>query len=184
MTSELIAQIVDVLLVIGLLGLWGFWWQQSRQRQQVEKKLQEASSQLQQACELLDQAMQQIQHLQSSEQQIGVKPAKKSVSAANKVAKKTAKAAVPASPPPASPQGQWQQNAYKVKPPVMKEEMLAPVEAADSKVAKNKDSRGSQATQVLRLHREGMQPESIAEQLGIPLAQVKLLLMLQSSQRS
>lgn len=179
MTSELIAQVVDVLLVIGLLGLWGFWWQQSRQRQQVEKKLQEASSQLQQACELLDQAMQQIQHLQSSEQHIDVKPAKKSVPAVNKVAKKTAKAPLPVSPP-----GQWQQNAYKAKPPVMKEEMLAPMEAADSKVAKNKDSRGSQATQVLRLHREGMQPESIAEQLGIPLAQVKLLLMLQSSQRT
>jgi len=39
----------------------------------------------------------------------------------------------------------------------------------------------SQVAQMLRLEREGMSPEKIAEKLNIPLAQIKLMLMLQSS---
>ena len=39
----------------------------------------------------------------------------------------------------------------------------------------------SQATMVLRMHREGEAPEAIADRLDIPLAQVKLLLKLYAS---
>ena len=39
----------------------------------------------------------------------------------------------------------------------------------------------SQVAQMLRLQREGMSPEKISEKLDVPLAQIKLMLMLQSS---
>jgi len=39
----------------------------------------------------------------------------------------------------------------------------------------------TQATMVLRMHREGEKPEAIADRLDIPLAQVKLLLKLYAS---
>ncbi len=39
----------------------------------------------------------------------------------------------------------------------------------------------SQVAQMLRLQREGMSPEKISEKLNVPLAQIKLMLMLQSS---
>jgi len=39
----------------------------------------------------------------------------------------------------------------------------------------------SQVSKMLRLQREGIEPEQIAEKLNMPLAQVKLMLMLQSS---
>jgi len=39
----------------------------------------------------------------------------------------------------------------------------------------------SQVAQMLRLQREGETPEKIAEKLNMPLAQIKLMLMLQSS---
>ena len=39
----------------------------------------------------------------------------------------------------------------------------------------------SQVAQMLRLQREGMSPEKISEKLDVPLAKIKLMLMLQSS---
>jgi len=47
--------------------------------------------------------------------------------------------------------------------------------------AKLPPENSSQATMVLRMHREGEEPESIADRLDIPLAQVKLLLKLYDS---
>jgi len=42
----------------------------------------------------------------------------------------------------------------------------------------------SQVAQMLRLQREGESPEKIAEKLNMPLAQIKLMLMLQSSPKA
>ena len=58
-------------------------------------------------------------------------------------------------------------------------------EKMQRQVASNEDSQPtaniSQVAQMLRLQREGLSPEKISEKLQMPLAQIKLMLMLQSS---
>jgi len=46
------------------------------------------------------------------------------------------------------------------------------------------DQNSTQATMVLRMHREGDEPQTIAEKLDMPLAQVKLLLKIYATTQS
>lgn len=48
------------------------------------------------------------------------------------------------------------------------------------KVAKDQPQDSSMATKIMRLNREGLDMQSIAQQLSLPLAQVRLMLLLQT----
>ncbi|MDX8389997.1 MAG: hypothetical protein R8M38_05845 [Mariprofundaceae bacterium] len=70
-------------------------------------------------------------------------------------------------------------EAQKPKHPVVKKE--APTPQPTKKYAKDTDqdaTDGDQLNKILRLRREGSTPETIAEQLTLPIAQVRLLLKL------
>lgn len=64
--------------------------------------------------------------------------------------------------------------------PVQKPVRNSPARAQEPPV-KLPPENSTQATMVLRMHREGEEPEAIADRLDIPLAQVKLLLKLYAS---
>lgn len=77
-----------------------------------------------------------------------------------------------------SPTTSFEKPAAKVETvqrPLKKEQIAEPAPA------NLPPESSTQATMVLRMHREGEKPEAIAERLDIPLAQVKLLLKLYAS---
>jgi len=150
LNSELITMIFDMVLIAAVIGLWGLWWQQTKQRKKIEKTLVEASTQLQEATMMLNQALVQIQSLQDDT---------------------------------GSNEGYSQAESSENNDDAM-EEMKQKIEARTATDLENQSestANVSQVAQMLCLQREGVSPEKIAEKLNMPLAQVKLMLMLQSS---
>ncbi|GEM_PF-2053123 len=160
-SSEAFSMLLDGLLLLVMAALWWLWWQQTRQRKQVEIKLSEAAAQLQEATKMLDEALQHIEHLQACESHHEVEQQ----SETNDDVKVSFSAQSLA-------MSQTHKKNKAPKPPSKK------------KVAKQaivNTSQSSQSAQISRMQREGESPESIAVKMNIPLAQVKLMLMLQKS---
>jgi len=162
LSSDAFSMLLDVLLLLVMGALWWLWWQQARQRKQVEIKLGEAASQLQEATKMLDEALHHIAHLQEHEsrdeveQQVEINDDVKVSFSAQSLA--------------------MSQTHVKNK---------APQNSSKKRIANQSIanvSQSSQSAQILRMQREGESPESIAGKMNIPLAQVKLMLMLQKSQ--
>ncbi|MDQ6957378.1 MAG: hypothetical protein Q9M21_09320 [Mariprofundaceae bacterium] len=160
-SSEAFSMLLDGLLLLVMAALWWLWWQQARQRKQVEIKLGEAASQLQEATKMLDEALHQIAHLQAYEpgKEVEQEPetdddVKVSFSAQSLAMSQTHK---------------------KNKTP----KSSGKRSVVNQPIANIPQS--SQSAQISRMQREGESAESIAGKMNIPLAQVKLMLMLQKS---
>ena len=156
--------VVDILIALAMGALWYLWWQQSKHRQAVEKSLMEAASQLQEATLLLDEALKQITTLKKEEYTQTDKPSIQ-VEKANEVVD----------------DGIHVQISPQARDMSRQEEGVATVAQTKGKKAFTQASQSTQAAQILRMQREGEKAEDIAMRLDIPLAQVKLMLMLQGA---
>jgi len=162
LSSDALSMLLDGLLLLVMVALWWLWWQQARQRKQVEIKLGEAAAQLQEATKMLDEALHQIAHLQAYESQTEPEQVSETTDDV-KVA--------------FSAQSLAMSEAHSKK---QKKQM--PVSKRSVRESEIDMSKSSQSAQILRMQREGESPENIAIKMNIPLAQVKLMLMLQKAQ--
>ncbi|MDQ6978073.1 MAG: hypothetical protein Q9M75_08160, partial [Ghiorsea sp.] len=157
MGSDVFNLALDALMVMAITGLWVMWFQQSAQRKKVEKMLRDASKDLKSATELLDQVMRNLDMQQQSEQeQVRVKH-----------------------PAEALQQRQPKKDKLEVAQPAAAKAPVKPKEVAARQGLKSKDS-GVDTAKIMRLHREGLNEQTIADQLKVPVAQVRLILLLQS----
>lgn len=155
--SEMLSMLFDIVLILSVAGLWILWWRQLKQRQNIEQMLAEASTQLQEATLMLNQALVQIRNLQ---------PQDKSEEVVLSMASR------------ASNPLEKEQLKQKIQEKVRNGVTVGVEEQSQS------TANISQVAQMLRLQREGVTPEKIAQQLNVPLAQIKLMLMLQSSPKT
>ncbi len=154
MNAEALSLVLDLSLVVAVLVLWGLWFQQGKQRKNVEQMLQQAAKDLQAATTLLDQVMMQM----PKQQPEGVKQSKEEH--------------VLSKEPSLTPREQAyiKQNIQKLQTPKLKRK--------ESSVSQQEDNI---AAKIMRLHREGLDMKGIAKRLSLPIAQVRLMLLLQTS---
>ncbi|MDX8380606.1 MAG: hypothetical protein R8M14_00675 [Ghiorsea sp.] len=167
--ESLLNILFNSILVISILGLWGLWFHQHRQRKNVEHMLQLASADLQEATKLLEQVMTQLPRMDLMERQADEQPRQ----TVEHVRRPKEKDLSPQVSNTTSHQDQLyiQQNIQKLK----------------AKVPVQKQQPASQApadnlsAQIMKLNSEGLSKENIAKHLQIPVAQVRLMLLLQTS---
>jgi len=169
---------VDLVLILVLMAMWLLWWKQSQRTQRIESGLLEAASQLQEATALLDDALNQISLLQRQEQ---VKPEKvqKDVAASPSVSMDTQDDNFDDDiEPQFSSRARELLNAQKNHLEMTSK--VAPKRVSSAQKAEPQNKQGvMDVAQILRMQREGASLDSIADTLNMPLAQVKLMLMLQ-----
>ncbi len=76
-----------------------------------------------------------------------------------------------------------QRPASEVKPkerPRRSESYASPVNVPNRNSQLKREGASNYAAQVMRLNREGLTAEKISEKLGVPIAQVRLMLLLQA----
>lgn len=156
MGSDVFNLAVDALMVMAITGLWVMWFQQSAQRRKVEKMLKAAAEDLKAATELLDQVMHSLDTNESKANNPRDMPAE------------------------ALQQHKAKQDKVDIRrKPVAKQAVGAkaatPTTQPDKQKAKTVDT-----AKIMRLSREGLSEQSIADQLKVPVAQVRLILLLQS----
>ncbi len=154
LSVDRLSLVFDVVLVASIFVLWGLWFQQSKQRKNVEHMLQQAAKDLQAATTLLDQVMVQLpkQQLEGLTQakEVDSAPVKPSLTARE--------------------QAYIQRNIQQLQTPKLKQ-----------KIAKKPKQEDNIAAKIMRLHREGLDIKGIAKRLSLPIAQVRLMLLLQTS---
>lgn len=152
--SDLLGPAIDIALIIAIGLLWLTWYRNGKRQQRLEQLLGSAASQLEEATRHLAEATETIKHLQAAQQQVTPPPSRQAARAYGREPVPTREHAAterPASPPVREPQ--------PTPPP----------------------QHSTQATMILRMHREGETAETIAERLNMPLAQVKLMLKLHTA---
>jgi len=157
MGSDVFNLALDALMVMAITGLWVLWFQQSAQRKKVEKMLRDASVDLKAATELLDQVMRNLD-MQRQSEQVRVKH-----------------------PAEARQQHQPIQD-NEVAQSAAAKTPVKPKKVAASQGLKSKNNAVDTA-KIMRLHREGLDEQSIADQMKLPIAQVRLILLLQSPKK-
>ncbi len=171
---------IDLLLFGVLLAMWVLWWRQAKRSERVETGLLEAAAQLQEATALLDDALSHIALLQRQESESTHKPIEKYANAA---------ATAPSTPldddrfdddvqPHFSSKARDMLNGQKANIEASSIQATVRQKPVASSVESNKQGVMDVA-QILRMQREGASLDSIADTLNMPLAQVKLMLMLQ-----
>ena len=151
-TESVLNLVFNGVLVLAILGLWGLWFHQAGQRKKVETLLHQAASDLQQATTLLDQVMKQMQAQNQGE---------------------TKRVATPKSENNALSTGEQAmiaRNIHKLQTPLPSKKKATPVKQEVNISAK-----------VMRLKREGLDMPAIAKALRLPIAQVRLMLLLQTA---
>jgi len=184
-SSELLSPelsgLLDALVLLVLIGVWVLWWKQSKRSQRVEQSLLEAAAQLQEATSMLDDALSQIAILQQQEakkQEAVVQPEPRQQRASVR------------STPQVEESQELDDMEFPSQARASLEQNRREIHAVDTYEAPSHAQVGyaPQAGQqvgtmdvarILRMQREGQSLESIASTLDIPLAQVKLMLMLQ-----
>ncbi|MDQ6989174.1 MAG: hypothetical protein Q9M19_04765 [Mariprofundaceae bacterium] len=167
MDLTLLNMAFDGLMIMAILALWVMWYQQGAQRKKVEKMLAQASTELQQATDLLEQVLVHFPNLQDHD-----------------VLRKTEEVqdVVQISPSPQQEKRVRTQPTYaQAKPNEAAGTASVRTKAGPvSDQVPEKHSSSSQSAHIMRLKREGLNADSIANQLAIPIAQVRLLLLLQA----
>jgi len=166
-SSDAFSMLLDGLLLLVMAALWWLWWQQARQRKQVEIKLGEAAAQLQEATKMLDEALQHITRLKLDESGAEVEP----------------QAAIMEDEMDDGIQLSFSRQSLAMSETYKKNDL--PSNSSQTKIVNQpveSVGQSSQSAQILRMQREGESVESIAGKMNLPLAQVKLMLMLQKSQ--
>ncbi len=158
--------VLNVCIVLGMGALWYLWWQQYKHRQIIESSLIEAASQLEEATMLLDEALKQIAEIKGHEHA----PIERAV--------------VKKEPEDTLNDGVHVQISSQAKAISRKKKLRTSTHHQKKQRvmdASQDTSQSTQTAQILRMQREGEKAENIAMHLDIPLAQVKLMLMLQGA---
>ncbi len=150
MDDGTLGMVWDILMVLAIAGLWVSWFFQAAQRKKVEHMLHDAAEDLKAATVLGDKVMRQLAAEGKDENQPNAGIP------ADQVAKR---------------QAQDRVN--------LRASDTSPDKPSSSQDKKSKKA-AMHATTVMRLHREGMGEEAIAAELGLPVAQVRLMLLLQT----
>jgi len=182
MSSNVFSVGMDMVLIMMLLGLWAMWWKQGKRTERIETGLLEAAAQLQEAATLLDDALHQISLLQQHEdkKQTKVSQTYRASTVSMEMQRDDLEEDIE---PQFSSRARELLNAQKEN--MQKENIDRASSPATSRASrsKEKEPQGKQGamdmTHILRLQREGASMDSIADNLNMPLAQVKLMLMLQ-----
>ncbi|WP_038248901.1 DUF6115 domain-containing protein [Ghiorsea bivora] len=160
MGSDVFNLALDALMIMAITGLWVMWFQQSAQRKKVESMLKDASEDLKAATQLLDQVMQSLDAQ-------GSKP------------KNTAQ-----TPAEILQQRQMKKDKVQVrKSPVVKKEGQPKAEQMMVDMGQKPKGKTVDTAQIMRFSREGLDEQSIADQLKVPVAQVRLILLLQKPKK-
>jgi len=160
MGSDVFNLALDALMVMAITGLWVMWFQQSAQRKKVEGMLKDASEDLKAATELLNQVMQSLDAQGSKQQNMTQTPADLLQQRQMKKDKVQVR----------------QQSVVKKAGQLKAEQPMA--DAGQKTKGKPVDT-----AQIMRLSREGLNEQSIAEQMKVPVAQVRLILLLQKPKK-
>ncbi|MDQ6993365.1 MAG: hypothetical protein Q9M31_07800 [Mariprofundus sp.] len=155
--NEWLSLCVDIGLITGIFMLWVSWYRNGRRQIKLEQLLLSATSQLDQATHHLDGALQMIDKLQNKHDQ---QPEQESA--------------------PLRYQDHQQQAPRRQNKP-LPDRATAPLQ---QQVAREIPQSSTQATMILRMHREGDSAETIADRLDMPLAQVTLMLKLHANAAS
>jgi len=155
--------IFDGVLVLSILGLWVMWFQQAGQRKKVENMLQQASSDLQQATTLLDKMMEDKFQQDKAAQVTPIQESR--VPQAAKV--------------PTTAEQIQAKLSQKDKVSIRKRVQTL---HKPRNIASPQPQQPNAVAMIGRLHREGLDLKAISKQLGLPVAQVKLMLLLQKAQ--
>ncbi len=171
--------LMDALVLLVLVAVWILWWKQSKRSQRVEQSLLEAAAQLQEATSMLDDALRQISMLQQQEaknQESAVQP--KTRMRAN--SEPACRMEEPQELDDMDFPSQAHVSLDHSRREIHAVDAYEPSQAQESYAPKAGQQVGTMdVARILRMQREGQSLESIASTLDIPLAQVKLMLMLQ-----
>jgi len=179
--ESLLNILFNSVLVISILGLWGLWFHQQRQRKNVEHMLQLASADLQEATQLLEQVMTQLPHIDLMERQAD-EQLNQSVDAGQYAQPKQAVEHI--SRPREDKQRQQASNAISeqdqlyIQRNIQKLKATVPIKQQQPTTRSQSDNLSSQ---IMELNSEGLSKEVIAKRLQVPVAQVRLMLLLQTS---
>ncbi len=165
--TQFLNQWLDVFIDIGLITafffLWLSWYRNGKRQKQLEQLLIDTAGQLEEASQHLADATQAIEQLKKQERQHEQHSARR--------------------PAPVKP--------ARTKQPQVTSNQIASNQIASNQIASNQiasnnlpPQNSTQATMILRMKREGESPQTIAERLDMPLAQVKLLLKLNAASSS
>ena len=180
LSSTLFSALLDLLLMVVVVSAWVLWWKQSKRSARIEVGLLEAAAQLQEATQLLDDALNQIALLKKREE-----------STSPQTEKEVASQPIAASH--ASSESEFDEDDFGQGVNVdfssrsrdllnaQRDRLLAkPAKTPrEQPVKQARKQSASDIAQILRMQREGASLDNIASTLDIPLAQVKLMLMLQ-----
>ena len=164
--------IFDGVLVCSILGLWVMWFRQAGQRKKVEVMLQQAAADLQQASALLDHVMQE----RVSAQQDGMAERKQHHVSSEAMLKAIQKNIARQDKVDIQYQARHQAQRRIRSQPRKK------VNQASPKAVQWQVQDADIATKIRYLHQKGMGLKGIAQKLGLPVAQVKLMLLMQKAQ--
>ena len=160
MGSDVFNLALDALMVMAITGLWVMWFQQSAQRKKVERMLKDASEDLKAATQLLDQVMQSLDTKESTAQA----PVKSAAEALQQRQDKQDRVQV--------------RHSSAVKTVIQSEKESTTTAEAHKQKGKVVDT-----AKIMRLSREGLDEQAIADQLKVPVAQVRLILLLQKPKK-
>ncbi len=160
MGSDVFNLALDALMVMAITGLWVMWFQQSAQRKKVERMLKDASEDLKAATQLLDQVMHSLDMKESTE--------KASMKSTAEILQ----------------QRQVKQDKVQVQhPPTAKEVVQTKEEKTTVEDVHKQKGKTVDTAKIMRLSREGLGEQAIADQLKVPVAQVRLILLLQKPKK-
>ena len=160
MGSDVFNFALDALMVMAITGLWVMWFQQSAQRKKVERMLKDASEDLKAATQLLDQVMHSLDMKESTE--------KASMKSTAEILQ----------------QRQAKQDKVQVRhSPTAKEVVQTKEEKTTVEDVHKQKGKTVDTAKIMRLSREGLGEQAIADQLKVPVAQVRLILLLQKPKK-
>lgn len=156
--ATMLNMLLNIMMIVALLGLWVVWIGQARQRQRVEKLLMQAAHELEESSRLLDAVMLKFPEIKAEITKI----------------KSSADSQARLVPAPATEHEMLMQQRDG-------SEMFGQHQPALASKKQPTAERGMNiSAQIQRLHREGADEQKIADTLAMPIAQVRLMLLLQA----
>jgi len=208
-SGDLLGTVIDSVLLLGFVLLWFSWYRNGKRQQHLEKLLIETAGQLDQASRHLEATTHLIEQLKAEQSRNGSVPDRllSDRMVSNRAAVPASTPTATSSNPTAAAPNRSELNRSELNrsdpkrsdpnrcdynQPKLNPSGFNPYRS--NKHGHTQDTRlssveptsqppksSTQATMILRMQREGEHPESIADRLDLPLAQVKLLLKLNAS---
>jgi len=161
MDMPLLNMLLDGLMVLALVGLWWMWAQQAKQRKRVEILLEQATAELQESTRLLTLVMKKFPEVTQLEVKQESAPQPQNIADTTEAHIQRMNAQDKAAT----------QNVAAIKAKLKSQTHINQNSPSDST---------NFSAQIMRLQREGKDAQAIADTLAVPVAQVRLMLLLQA----